>query len=161
MSKKWVINASPLIFLAKIDQISLLPQLAKDLTIPLSVNRETLQGPPEDPAVQWVQGTGKSFVKPGPAISATILSWDLGLGESEVIAWACHNPGFEAIIDDQAARKCVLSLGIPCKGTLGIILLAKREGKIPAVKPVVDQLTHLGFRIQSELLDQFVLLAGE
>lgn len=34
MTRKWVINASPLIALAKISQVGLLPQLCSTLVIP-------------------------------------------------------------------------------------------------------------------------------
>jgi len=54
----------------------------------------------------------------------------LGAGESEVLTWARQNPGYEAILDDRAARNCAITLQIPVRGTLGVALLAKREGLI-------------------------------
>ncbi len=37
------------------------------------------------------------------------MAWDLGAGESAVLTWARRNPGFTAILDDRAARRCAES----------------------------------------------------
>ena len=37
-------------------------------------------------------------------------------------------------------------------GTSGIILLAKKEGKIPAVRPILDQLTGMGRQATGSLI---------
>jgi len=52
------------------------------------------------------------------AIPPVIIAWDLGLGETEVLAWAYQNPGYEAVLDDRAARNCALSLNLPTRGTI-------------------------------------------
>jgi len=49
-------------------------------------------------------------------------------------------PGCRAVIDDLAPRKSAASLGIPVTGTLGIVLRARRQGIIPAARPVVEDL---------------------
>jgi len=48
--RKWVVNASPIILLAKISKLSLLPDLCDKLVIPLAVSKEIAQGPQNDPA---------------------------------------------------------------------------------------------------------------
>ncbi|MCC5665502.1 DUF3368 domain-containing protein [Nostoc sp. CHAB 5784] len=47
---------------------------------------------------------------------------------------------------DRAAKTAALALEIPVRGTLGVILLAKREGKVEAAKPIFEQLIQVGFR---------------
>ncbi len=64
------------------------------------------------------------------ALLFSLAAWDLGLGESQVLSWIYQNPGYEAILDDRAAKNAAASLGIPVRGTLGVILLAKREGRV-------------------------------
>jgi predicted nucleic acid-binding protein len=44
------------------------------------------------------------------------------------------------------ARHAAL-LNIRCTGTLGILIRAKREGHLPAVRPVLDRLEALRFRL--------------
>ena len=49
MSEIWVVNASPIIALAKVEQLQLLTQLANEILIPEAVIREVLAGPESDP----------------------------------------------------------------------------------------------------------------
>lgn len=50
MHDLWVVNASPLIALAKVEQLTLLEHLAGEVLIPEAVVREILVGPATDPA---------------------------------------------------------------------------------------------------------------
>ena len=52
MNDIWVVNASPLIALAKADRLHLLLDLCKELLVPQAVVAEILAGPPSDPARQ-------------------------------------------------------------------------------------------------------------
>lgn len=85
----------------------------------------------------------------------------MGRGETDVISWAYLNPGYEAILDDRLARNCAASLGIPVRGTVGVILLAKQEGLLSEVKPLLSRLMESGFRIGPELLQEAYELAEE
>lgn len=161
MSRKWVLNASPLITLGKLSAITLLEKMSSDLVVPDAVAGELDQGPANDPARGWIRGQGASLVRRVEEIPPLILSWDLGKGESEVISWAYLNPGYEAILDDRAARNCAHSLGVRVRGTIGIILLAKKEGLLPQVKPLLNELMNSGFRISPDLLREAFRLADE
>lgn len=161
MSKKWVVNASPLITLGKISGISLLERMCSDLIVPEGVVWELDKGSADDPANVWIHREGASFVRRLEEVPPLVLSWDLGKGETEVISWAYINPGYEVILDDRAARNCASSLGIRVRGTIGIILLAKKERVLPQVKPLLSRLSESGFRISSELLRAAYRLADE
>jgi len=76
-------------------------------------------------------------------VPPVIITWNLGLGESEVLAWAYQNHGFEAVLDDRAARNCALSLNIPVRGTISLILLAKKAGYLKEVTPVLLNLEQI------------------
>ena len=90
-----------------------------------------------------------------------VAAWDLGKGESAVLTWAYQNAGYEAIVDDRAARNCGNTLRLPVRGTLGVILLAKQEGKIDKVSLIFDQLQDAGLRIDAGILMKALQLAGE
>lgn len=90
-----------------------------------------------------------------------MLRWDLGTGEAEVISWARQHTGFEAIVDDRAARSCAASLRIPVRGTLGLVLLAKRDGHIAAVAPMIEALRAQGLYLDQHVVDAVLVLAGE
>ena len=138
MTRKWVVNASRLIILGKVSKIDLLQRMCSDLIIPEGVVLEVNQGPVDDPAGIWIRGEGATLVRRLVDIPSLILSRDLGKGETEVISWAYLNRDYETILDDRAARNCASSLGIRVRGTIGIILLAKKEGVLPQVKPLLN-----------------------
>src|SRR5262249_55830018 len=139
----------PVIRLARVGRVALLEDLAEEPIIPSGVAREILEGPEGDPARSWLAGAGASRVQPAEMIAAVVAAWDLGAGESEVLSWACRHPGVEAILDDRAARNCAVALGVPVRGTLGVILLAKKEGNVPLALPLLDELRTAGLRIST------------
>jgi predicted nucleic acid-binding protein len=68
---------------------------------------------------------------------------------------------FFAVIDDRAARDCAYSMNIRVRGTIGIVLLAKRKNKIDRIAPVLMQLREAGLRVSQILFDEALRLAGE
>ena len=94
-------------------------------------------------------------------IAERIAAWDLGPGESAVLSWAMEHPGTVAVIDDHAARKCAEVMGVTVKGTLGLALLAKRRGRVPAARPVVDDLRRAGLYLSDEIVAKALTLVGE
>lgn len=161
MDRKWVTNSSPLIVLGKVSEITLLNKLSSNLVIPEGVAQELDLGPADDPARTWLHLDGSTFIRRLDKLPPLIMAWDLGKGETEVISWAYLHPDYWAILDDRAARNCALSLGIKVLGTLGVILLAKREGILPRVKPLLTRLMERGFRIDGETLRTVYELANE
>jgi predicted nucleic acid-binding protein len=161
VSRKWVLNASPLIALSKISQTSLIERLCEEFVVPEGVALEIGQGPPDDPATNWIEGPGSRNIRKLGEILPTIQAWDLGRGESEVLSWAHQNPGFEAAVDDRAARNCASAFGIPVRGTIGVVLLAKQNGHISEVGSLLDQLVKSGLRIDAKVRRKALDLAGE
>ena len=153
MSRKWVVNASPVIALTKIGQLSLLAELCDEMIIPLGVAGEIQVGTEDDPAKNWIKNAGRKWIMDVGSVDPVIASWDLGCGEAEVLSWACKHTGYEANIDDKIARNC-LSMNIRVRGTIGIILLAKRIGKIDRVVLLLEELIRCGFRIHPRLFDE-------
>jgi predicted nucleic acid-binding protein len=85
----------------------------------------------------------------------------LGAGESAVLTWGYVNPGTEVIVDDLAARRCAAALGIPVRGTLGLVLTAKQQGILPAARPVLEQLRLSGMYLSDRVMNQALVLVGE
>lgn len=161
MSRRWVVNASPLITLAKISQINLLSQLCSEIVIPSGVVQEINIGPDNDPAKIWLSNDGTLCIREVEQIDPLVADWDLGLGESHVLSWVYNNPGYEAILDDRAAKNAALALKVPVRGTLGVILLAKQEGIVSTAKPIFEQLAQIGFRVTPEVLAAALRLVNE
>jgi predicted nucleic acid-binding protein len=161
VSSNWVVNASPLIVLGKVGLLTLLPRLAAALIIPASVAQEIEAGPSHDPARNWLAQEGKETIRADGTIDQKIVAWDLGSGESAVLTWALQHSDCEAILDDRAARKCALVNGIPVRGSIGVILAARKRRLIPAAKPVLDDLVRAGLFIEDSLLREALRLVGE
>lgn len=80
MSRKWVVNASPLITLGRVSGINLLERMCSNLIVPEGVAQELDGGSADDPARNWIHGGGASFVRRLEEIPPLVLSWDLGKG---------------------------------------------------------------------------------
>ena len=161
MNLSWVVNASPLILLAKIGRVDLLLGLTGKLVIPASVASEIQGGPSGDPAREWLHGAGAQWVRADVPLDPAIAAWDLGAGETAVLNWAYRHREYEAILDDRAARKCAGIQRLAYRGTLGVILGAKKRGLVPAAKPVCDQLIQAGLLIDPIVLRGALGLVGE
>ena len=67
----------------------------------------------------------------------------------------------EVLLDDLPARKLAQTFLLQPLGTLGILMLAKKESKISALKPLLDQLISRNFRVSARLYEQVLQYAGE
>lgn len=161
MTRCWAVNASPIITLTKISRVNLLIQLCDQLVIPQGVIDEIQNGGYDDPAVAWTRNEGSPYIKSVDTIDSAVANWDLGAGESHVMSWLAKNPGFEAILDDRAARKAAAILGMSVRGTVGVIALAKQQGHIASAREEYAKLQAVGFRISSEVLAKALTLVDE
>ncbi|MEW6349850.1 MAG: DUF3368 domain-containing protein [Thermodesulfobacteriota bacterium] len=161
MTRKWVLNSSPVIILAKVSLIWILEEMCARIVIPSGVAHEVKRGPANDVARSWLEGAGDKHVVRIESVDARVAAWDLGRGESEVISIAYISPEHEAILDDRAARKCAQALGIRVRGTVGVLLAAKRAGVLPQIAPILAQLPGHGLRLGKDLLQAAIRLSGE
>lgn len=154
-------NASPLIILGRAGQLGLLRAVYGNSRCARSRCRRGLEGSAGDPAVVALQTAGWFLRVTVPGVPAAVAAWDLGPGESEVLAWGLAHPGCEVILDDRLGRRCARTLGIPVRGTVGVVVLAQQQGLIPAARSVLDALRGAGLFMTTELYDRALRLAGE
>lgn len=150
MAETWVVNASPVIVLAKIGRLDLLAAPERTLLLPDAVVREILAAP-EDDAARRALMLGELPDRPTVAVPPEVLEWSLGAGESAVIALA-RERGATPVLDDFDARSCARSFGLTPIGSLGVVLRARREGRIPAAKPVILALRTAGLHLDDALI---------
>ena len=161
MVSLWVVNASPIILLAKVGLVELLQNLGAAVVIPEAAEREIQRRGPTDAGVQALaQATWLLTVDPGP-IPPAVSALGLGDGESAVLAYALANPSSGVILDDRAARNAAASLGISNQGTLAVVVFAKAHGLIPAARPVVEQLRQHGMYLSDQVMNQALAQVGE
>lgn len=154
-------NTSPLQYLHQLGILHILPALAKRVTVPpavveeLSVGRALGLNVPDPKGLDWVTIRGP--------LSAPVLPLirDLGPGETQVLALGLETADSLVVLDDALARRVAQTLGLPLRGTLGLLLDAKRAGLVSHVVPLLDQLQALRFRLAPETRTAVLQLAGE
>jgi len=158
----WVVDTSPLIFLAKLDRLDLLKRGAEQVVAPPAVFREIDEYP--DAASEKIEDAKKSWL----SIRAVedrrlvdVLMADLDAGESEVIALALEVEAERVVLDDLDARRLAQRLGVARVGTLGLLLAGKLRGEIPSLRDEIGRLRQAGFRISPTLSQAVLREAGE
>jgi len=150
MIERWVVNASPLIVLAKVGHQGLLTALADEVVVPQAVVDEINAGPADDPARIYLAGVPLPVIE--TVIDPSVQAWDLGAGETAVLSRALNHEGWRAVIDDGAARRCAQVFDIPLIGTLGVILRARRADLIPSAADVLKLLREQGLRLDDAVI---------
>ena len=150
--RRWVVNASPLILLGKAGQLGLLSALADQIVVPKAVVEEI--GPKTDgkALLQAIAEDPPYTVVDNAVATLQILSWDLGAGETQVIANAQTHGAERVVIDDLEARRCAKVMGLKVIGTLGIVGRAKATGLIDQAQPVVRRLRETGLYVSDEVV---------
>lgn len=83
-------------------------------------------------------------------------------GEAEAIALAVEIKPDWLLIDDADGRKLAKAEGAPVVGLMGVLLMAKRDGLVSEVRPLVDSLAaDAGFYLSSTIRREVLRLAGE
>jgi predicted nucleic acid-binding protein len=138
-----------------------LKSFADEVWVPDPVAEEILRRGQEDITAQAIKNTAWLITQPVKDIPISILEWRLGAGESAVLALGLAHLNTEVIIDDLAGRKCADSLDIPVRGTLGLVLAAKKRGVIPAARPIIDDMMRTGLYLSKRILDRALEKVGE
>ena len=156
-----VVDASPLIVLSLSSRVEILRCAADHIVVPATVESEVLAGASDRRTIETVRRTEWISVLPDAAIPPALAVWDLGAGESAVLAAALDSPDAIAVIDDLAARRCAAASGIPVIGTVGLVIRARRREQIPAVRPVLEEIRAVGLYLSDALIDRVAAVVGE
>lgn len=161
-----VSDTSVLIHLARIDRFQLLRQLYSEITIPHAVWRETVDegeerpGAPEAKSAREAGWLTVASVEKGTGLHR-LLEQALDAGEADTLALA-HQIGADLVLlDESAARRRAEGLGVRKTGSIGLLLRAKREGLIDAIRPELDALRATAFWIDDALYQRVLAAADE
>lgn len=156
-----VCNTSPIQYLHQVGLLGLLPTLYANITLAEAVAQELAEGRahgvslPAPASLGWIRVTR-------PRDQATLrMVADLGPGERETLALALEMPGSLVVLDDALARRYARLLNLRLTGTLGVLLRAKSFGHLPSIRPVLDTLGALRFRLDPATRLAVLRLAGE
>jgi len=160
VSEAWAVNASPLILFARIGRLELIERLAPVLVIPNAVVEEVRHGQEKDhtatTALEWAERYRVADI----TIPASIEHWDLGPGESQVLAHGALGARW-AVLDDRAARRCAAAHNVPVIGSLGVALRCKRCGLIDEARPLVHRLIEAGMFLDERFVERMLKSVGE
>ncbi len=159
-----IVNTSPLILLAGVNGLELLREPPdSDVTVPDTVFQEVLAGERFDPNVRAIRLASATWLRIAPVsrIAPGLDPNRLDAGELAVLSLAIENPGAIVVLDDRAARTEAIRRNIPLLGTAGILLRAKEQGRIAAVRPTLDAVCQAGLYLTDRVYRTVLRLAGE
>ena len=144
-------NTSPIFYLHRLRLLDLLQELYQKIIIPkavvaeLEIGRRQGEDVPEIDNYEWIETRA---IRSSQVLR---LSTDFGSGEAEVLALALEELDSLVIIDEKLARKIARLRGLRVTGTAGVLLKAKQEGHIRAVKPFLDRLQEIHFHLSDNV----------
>lgn len=156
---KVVSNTTPIISLSAIGYLSLLPDLFGQVYIPKAVYQEI-----KSKKAFGYQEIDSDFIKTIEIKGTMYLGFllnDLDLGEAEAILLATEINADVLIIDERLGYKIAQSKGINAIGTLSILLMAKEQGIIKSVKPLLDDMIQKGRWYSQSVYENFLKQTNE
>jgi hypothetical protein len=158
-------DASVLICLGAAGQIELLREFYTEVLVPPAVWAEVTSAGTRPGAAEAQAAKAGGWLQLRTPASTPLLAHlhhTLDAGEAEAIALATELPQTLLLLDDADGRETARRMGLDFTGTVGVLLRAKRVGKLPALKPVVDQLVQQHrFRLGHSLYEAVLRQAGE
>lgn len=146
-----VSDTSPISNLIVVGHIHLLPQLFGTAIIPDVVYQELLANGDNHPVTQRLQTVDWldiHSVSNQNQVDALMRDRNLDPGEANAIVLAQELQATQLLIDERLGRNEAKRQGLRVTGILGILLAAKGQNLLTAVKPVMDALIHqANFRI--------------
>lgn len=149
--------------LARIEALPLLPTLYDRMVLPEAVWREVV-----------VEGEGQSGARTvrtaawierrtvGNRDLVRAFRQDLDAGEAEAIALAVETEGALLLMDERQGRETASHFDVPHVGVVGVLIEAKANEHINAVRPHLDRLREkAGFWISERLYQRVLRDEGE
>lgn len=155
-----VSDTSPITNLIEIGRLEILRSLFRTVLIPPAVFREAtfhehVRKEIED--ADWIR-----VVELTTHDLYLSLAEKLDRGEAEAISLAVETSADLILIDESEGRREALELGILVTGLLGVLIRAKKQGLIPAIRPEIDRLVVTAdFWLGQHIIDEALILAGE
>lgn len=160
MNKVVIADAGPLIALARLRLMELLPQVFDGVFVTDAVLEECA-GRPDFPEAQIIlDAVSRKFLERCVAPDFSAFVQEIDAGEASAIATAIEL-GCGVLMDDKAGRRTAANIGIPVIGTVGVLVLAKRKGFVPFVKPLLENLATSGYFLSGDVIAAALLASGE
>jgi predicted nucleic acid-binding protein len=158
-----VSNSSPLILYARVGCLDILRQLFEVILIPPAVHREVVIVGQGLPGAAAVGAAGWIHVRTiTNHMLADALATESDRGEAEAVALAMElGKQITIILDDRQGRRLARERGLNLIGSAGVLVLAKQQGLISAIRPLLDELRTAGLRIGDGAYEEALAMAHE
>jgi len=142
---KVVTNTGPLVFLSKINRLTILRKFGR-IFVPKGVVSE-IEYKQDDvsAAVKRILDDWLKIKSVKDKDLLNVLMKELDGGEAEAICLSLEQKADWVILDDQDARRFAHRYGLNVIGTLGLLAWAKKKGFIKSFKGETEKLQKLGF----------------
>jgi predicted nucleic acid-binding protein len=155
-----VSDSSPLVCFAILGMLDVLNDIIEKIMVPTAVYEEI--SVPKKPYSEEIKLFLKNRVIPVKnKVAVKLLDKEVDPGEAEAIVLAIEKNIGDILIDDPKGRKAARTHGLSPVGTIGILLQAKKTGRIKQVKPLLDKLIKNRIRIGISLYQKALELAEE
>ena len=154
---KIVADSSPLITLAKIAQLDILPQLYRPILITPEVYCEVavtgagLAGAAEIATVEWIE---VHSLRDPARLAGAQRELGLGIGEVSAILLAIELGADAVLMDDRDGRRAAWKMGVNTIGCVGVLEEAFRLKLIPDLRATYRQLFISGAFVSRGILEQ-------
>jgi predicted nucleic acid-binding protein len=161
-----VADAGPLIGLARIDRLDLLHVLYGTVVIPTSVLSELRVSSDRPGSRALTAALAEGAIEPrslaaGCENELARLSRVLDAGEASAILLAEQLQARFLLIDERRGRQVARVRGLPVVGVAGVLLAARRTGRLDSVGAVLRALSQQHYRLSDALVHEVLRLAGE
>ncbi len=134
-----VADTSALFALAACESLELLDALFHEVRVPPAVFRECTEA--GKPSADVLGSYLRERVAEVNLEAFVIAAAGLGRGELEAMALYKRLHADRLLLDDSRARKVARFNGVQVVGSAGVLLMAKSEGLIPSVLPLLEQIS--------------------
>jgi len=155
-------NSSPLIHLAKIEQLDLLKHFFNEITVPEAVHKEcVIEGMDREDAKKIENADWIKVERVRDENLKKALMMVLDEGEAEVITLALEEHTDLILLDESNAREIARNYELNITGVIGVLIKAKDERKIASLEEILEKLKETGFWISDELYTKILREEGE
>lgn len=161
----WVFDATPLIYLAKVDRLTLVQYLAKECVIPETIHDEVVEtgierGYPDARRVERSVDAGHFVVRPVESTSLfSRLEQNPALSDADIAVLACaHAHDGTAVMDETYGRDVAAAEGITTRGTAYLVLKLTKQGAIGVdnARGVIDSMIDEGWYCAPDVYTRIV-----
>lgn len=144
-------DTGPLLALAGVNQLAILKELFKTVTIPHAVYQECL-AKPDHSADLIKQAVEQAWLNIELVPTLADFPLCLGAGEQEAMQLAASYAEALLIMDDRLARREAMQRQLNFVGTVRVLWTAQQKGLIADAAQVIDAMATNGYHISKQLL---------